>query len=365
MTKIREGNVVYTVDDETKVVTTIEAAESDEKSSDDRLKEIAELAGKPVDKKDDDAEASKEESNDKKEEAEEESKEEDEKEAEAEKKEEPEAEVSESKADRAPVTITVGTRVNVAGKLGKVFSQVEGVYGTVFGVRFDDGLFGEYLDDVIEASVEEEINYATPAEAVVAEFKTYEELPGITSDEVESKTAKARDLNLRAKALVTDSKIPFAAQVELDRIVTATASDVMDLERLSSLMAEEDLPEYPRYQLDSEFKTAETLGVKGGSSWLEDLEVEDPSIRDNHLASTAVSVVSSFTREQLEDEQFMAIARQLQERALDLHDDESRDKFARLLEDARQTELAKTPEKTASVDEEDNIDDFDASHLFM
>jgi hypothetical protein len=267
--------------------------------------------------------------------------------------------------------LRVGDRVEAEGKLGKVILKSNSMYGEVIGVRFDDDTIGEYLEEHVSRSEVEEINHETPVHEVVSRFEAYKELPAFTRDELEAKAKEARWLNLRAKSLVTDSKLPFSEQQALDHVVIITGTDALDLrEATDKLDAEDRMGELKgtSYRLElGEGAAAPTMGVKGsgGIDWLDDiLDTELPETTDGDLASRAIETVAQFSRDQLGDEDFVRTASSFQREYLSGNDEQA-EKFDRYFEEARKERLAETPKEPKVAKTDDNLDDFDATALFI
>lgn len=148
-----------------------------------------------------------------------------------------------------------GDRVAVDNEEGTIISIISSIYGPAYGVLFDDGGVDEYPEDKLARVETEEPDYETPVKEVLARYATYETLPSYTRDEIEVKIEEARNLNLRAKALITDSKLSFSDQVELDRVVLSTGTDLLDFKTLKD--SAEANEEYLKGFADSKFEMAE------------------------------------------------------------------------------------------------------------
>jgi hypothetical protein len=272
--------------------------------------------------------------------------------------------------------LALGDRVEVAGQLGEIVSRISGVYGMTYGVRFDDGLLGEYLDDVISRTEVEKVKWDTPIEQVKADWEEYQKLPGITADEIDQKSALARKINITAKALVTDSKTSLSDQVVLDQMVIVTGTDLLDLkearERVSLDREASYLEALPKYKIPNEVLAMQGMS-REDASWLhtaaEDAETEVNDFDwESHLASEASSSVRSLTIEQLESDSFMEeVANyRLASQPLGLTD-EKRELFANLLVEARKAAIearkAEGEVRTAAVEED--LSDFDTSALYI
>ena len=93
-----------------------------------------------------------------------------------------------------------GDRVEVEGRLGEVITHDPyGLYGPTFGIRFDDGDHGAYLEDVISKTEVEKVQYDTPISQLKADWEEYQKLPGITADEIDEKSAILTHTNAHIK----------------------------------------------------------------------------------------------------------------------------------------------------------------------
>ncbi len=267
--------------------------------------------------------------------------------------------------------VTIGSRVAAEGQLGEVVTKTEGMYGTVFGVRFDNQGMGEYVASQLTVTDVEPIDYETPIKEVTSRYDSYDELPFYTKEEIESKQREARWLNLRAKALITDKNTSLSDQIALDYIVVSTATDILDLKEAMStvdMIGEQDyLSSFNEYEVAGQYDHSGgvSMGSQGDASWL--LEAADDfeyqTTTEANLASKAVEIVSKFTREQLETEGFITDAMGFQADYLNM-DEDQRIVFAAYVEMARDEKLLEPQEvKEAAV--EDDLDDFDTSALYV
>lgn len=265
--------------------------------------------------------------------------------------------------------IRLHDRVDVEGETGTVISITSSLYGGAYGIRFDNGDVDEYGVHQLKRSTVEAPEFASPIDEVTSRFASYEKLPAYTNDEINAKEKEARFLNLRAKALCTDSRLATTDQNELGRIVLVTGNDLIDLKtaRENSVETNEYVDRFNRYRIASDVSGyGAVLGLKGDASWLGDaLEgMEVVETTDADLAARAAELVSAFTKAQLEDDDFMQVAASYQAGYLQMDDDQSK-KFATYLARARQDRIADIPAETKVASTDDNLDDFDTSALYL
>jgi len=246
-------------------------------------------------------------------------------------------------------------RVLHGKKLGSVVSKVPSIYGDSIGVRFDDGSFSEYLAHDLEPEPLSKEAAVISNDEFEEVYEKYNEMSADTLEDVEAKMRLARSLNLRAKALATNHKNTLADTIFYDRVVTATAVDLMDLEDereslryVSSADYLEALPRASHADLGSYVTSNED------ASWIQAIEEPEPEeVTDAHLASLASKAVDSLNRDQLEDNEFIRSVLQYQYEYLP-QIQEVRTRFASYLNQARQMKLAQTVvAKTASVGSKD------------
>lgn len=251
------------------------------------------------------------------------------------------------------IKLTTQDRVSHGSKLGTIVGLVPSVYGSTAVVKFDDGSIDELLlEDLLPsntkvASVEE-------SDDIESEYNAYLGLPTDSSDDIKLKASKARELNLRAKAMATNGKSPLADQITYDRIVTATAVDILDLDEFAMYAkAEEEnyLESLPKYRLPDQVSGAFGMTRGGDASWLALAadEFEVPSVEDSELAKKANAAVSTFSRQELEDDNFMDLVLGYAKASFD---DDHSDRFAHLFREARTQRLSESEEtvsKTAST----------------
>lgn len=216
-----------------------------------------------------------------------------------------------------------------------------------------------YFDDLKAAS--EQRTASVEATTLADEYEAYLEMPQDTAEEINEKAHKARELNLRAKAAVTNSRIPLDEQIAYDAIVTGTGVDILDLKSAESFAkaAEEDyLSSLPKYRLPEELSPVHGSDRGGDASWLFDAANEFvPSVHeDEELARRATRAVSQFSRTQLEDEDLMDLA--LIYATDELADPTKNEKFASLFKEARaqRVEDEEGFQKNASVEELTDVD---------
>lgn len=260
----------------------------------------------------------------------------------------------------ASVNIQPQSRVAHGKKLGTVVGVLESVYGSTAVVKFDDGSLDELLvDDLAEAP--EQRTASTEPVTLTDEYEAYRAMPQDTADEINEKAHKARELNLRAKAAVTNSRLPLDEQIAYDQIVTATAVDILDLqeaEQFAKAANEDYLTSLPKYQLPEELGQAHGNDRGGDASWLFDAanEFVPSAHEDEELARRATRAISQFSREQLEDESLMDLA--IAYAKDELADSDRNEAFERLFTEARVQRLQDEEgfQKNASVEEYKDID---------
>jgi hypothetical protein len=272
--------------------------------------------------------------------------------------------------------LKIGDRVEASGKLGKVATRTLSVYGDSIGIKFDDGSFEEFLAAELERTSEDEIYYDKPIDEVKNDWTQYQDMSEITLEEVDSKAAVARRLNVTAKALVTDSRIPLSDRVELDHIILATGTDLYDFREKAERLNVEDHADYlsslPKYEMSEEFSSY-TSRSNEDISWLiaaADTVADEAGQLDwdQHLMDEALKATAKLTEEQLSSEEFMSAVAEYRDDAMPLgYDAKKRTQFRALLEQARTSALnersAQYTAKTAAVEED--LNDFDASALYL
>lgn len=260
----------------------------------------------------------------------------------------------------ASVNIQPQARVSHGKKLGTVVGILDSVYGSTAVVKFDDGSLDELLvEDLTEAS-EPRTASAEPT-TLQSEYEAYRVMPQDTADEINEKAHKARELNLRAKAAVTNSRLPLDEQIAYDQIVTATGVDILDLaeaEQFAKASTEDYLSSLPKYHLPEELGPSHGNDRGGDASWLFDAAAEFAPVEheDEELARRATRAVAQFSREQLEDEDLMDLA--VVYAKDELADSEKSDTFERLFTEARVQRMADEEgfQKNASVEEYTDLD---------
>jgi hypothetical protein len=277
-----------------------------------------------------------------------------------------EEEVIESAAE----DFKIGSRVEVEGELGEVVTLVSSWAGVAYGVRFDDGSLDEFQEHQLKlSSVEEKPDYDSPVAEVLDRFSSYQESPQYTNEEITEKEREARWLNLRARSLVTDSKLALSQQNDLGRVVIVTGNDLSELKELRSRSEDSEtyLSSLSRYALSKEVNGyGASLGMKGDTSWLdmgaEGMEVVETT--DSDLAARATEVVAALSREQLEDDEFMRVASSYQQEYLQMTEEQVA-KFDSYLAAAKKDRLKNLGEAKTASTEEENLDDFDTTQLFL
>jgi hypothetical protein len=212
-----------------------------------------------------------------------------------------------------PPVFSVGDRVEADGSLGKVVSKMNTIYGEQYGVRQDDGEAYSFYAESLKHSETEEPRYESPIDQILAEADTFEAMPSDTLDQIEAKSEVGRELNLRAKALITDDKLPFTERVKLDAVVSGTQVD------LDYLANDKESALLSAYEDEQKIKATSvtidepTFGVSSfttdDASWLEDAaedaerEVQaNLSGADATLVETAVKLVEGMPEGLLRDD---------------------------------------------------------------
>jgi hypothetical protein len=256
----------------------------------------------------------------------------------------------------------LGDRVVVKGKAGHVMNKLTTMYGESIGIRFDDDSLGEFLASDIEASEVEKPLFSNAVEEVGHDWSEYLKMPDALASQVEEKVSLARNLNLRAKALSTDQKISFSDRLLLDRIVTASACDIMDYAAAQPYSEEntEYLNSLPKFT-DIEPTGGGSVSSREDASWLDDVEANYQTDWDHALADKASRAAAELSREQLEDVEFVKLVQGHLTIGIPT---EQHEKLARYFSEARAMRLAEpTPEiKEAAVED---LTDFDTSALFL
>lgn len=266
-------------------------------------------------------------------------------------------------------SLNKGIRVSHREQEGTIFSVVPGLYGDTYGVKFDNGTVGEFLEEQLTPVESAAPVYLSSIEEINADYIDYEVVPANTYDELEEKTRLARNLNLRAKSLILDSKISMHERVNLDNIITATAADIRDFKEgqlhLQEIEAEAYLARAPKYKINDEFmgwgsqartKTDEDI------SWVNDIDVDFNPIDDTRLISMASDAVSSLSREQLADADFLKEVKYYNSQALPT---ESHARFASFVDEAAKMRLEEPVQVTAKTASVESFDDIDDAALYM
>lgn len=258
-------------------------------------------------------------------------------------------------------------RVEVVGRTGEIVSIVPSHYGLAFGVRFDDGEIDEFGESQMKHSSAAKTEFETPISEVLARFAAYTELPVYTNDEIAQKEEEAQWLKLRAKSLAANGDLELVDQNELGRIILITETDLNELKDLRNNSEESNAytSKLRRYKIADEFSGyGAGLGLKGDASWLEnaleDMEIAETT--DNDLAARATEVVTSLSKSQLSDDDFMTLVASYQRDYLQMDEDQAK-KFASYLSRARSERIKELPEVEKTASTEFNLDD--ATDLFI
>lgn len=284
----------------------------------------------------------------------------------------------ESETEDTP-TFSVGDRVEAGGKLGKVVSKMTTIYGEQYGVRDDDGeAFSFYAEDLKLSDVELP-TYESPVEQILAEADAFEGMPSDTMQQIEAKEEVGRELNLRAKALVTDDKLPFTERVKLDAVVSGTQVDLDYLanDKEAALLSayEEEQASRPKLSIDSEnfgvssFTTDDASWLAEAADEAEAEEAERLSSAGDDLTSAAVELVERMDEALLsDDDTVMAQSHSLfLAKTAGMDEDSKAEKLLAFNDQVRTARYNRLEElKEAALDpENDEVDDSDLSDLFL
>jgi hypothetical protein len=282
-----------------------------------------------------------------------------------------EARVSEPETTEEAASIAdeyrLGDRVEIGGRTGNVISMIPSIYGTAFGVLFDDGDIDEFGEVQLKRTSAEKTVYDSPIQEIFSRYDVYAQMPGYTGDELESKEAEARWLHLNATSLRSYAVQGGIRDPKLDEIILVTSSDLRDMkdvrENADTNENQRYLSSFNQYRIAEEIlPSAPNFGSAANVSadWLNDayegMEVVETT--DADLAARATEVVASLSREQLEDDEFMTLVVSFQNDYL-RNDDGREQRFAALLTMARQERLKELPKtaKTAAAEDFSNVDD--------
>lgn len=259
-------------------------------------------------------------------------------------------------------------RVTLGNKVGTVVAITDSIYGENAVVKFDDGSVGEYSPTHLALAPVEKTAAVETLDGMEEEYQAYQDMPDDSPEELESKGAKARELNLRAKAMATNQQNALRDQILYDRIVTATAVDILDLRDAglrATANAEEYLENQPRYRVAETISGAFGLTRGGDASWLAEAadSFEVDSTEDAELAQRASATIASFSDEQLRDEGFV---QRVLEYSVDQlpQDTVTRDRFTAFVNESvvnRLSEATEENQRTASTVTERDLDGNDFS----
>ena len=282
-----------------------------------------------------------------------------------------------SPESETPPVFNVGDRVEAGGKLGKVVSKMNTIYGEQFGVRDDEGeAFSFYAED-LSPSEEPEPVYDSPVDSILVEADAFEGMPADTLEQIEAKEAKGRELNLRARALVTDDKLPITERVKLDSVISNTAVDLdylaNDKENAILSAHQDELAAMPKFEIDSSVSGTSEF-TTDDASWLgevaDQMEAEAGEIdHDTLLTEAAVDLIEKMEPGLLADDDtvmeqshatFMAVTAGLDE-------DTKADKLLKFNEQIRTSRYERLEDlKEAALDPEEDEDELgDDSSLFL
>jgi len=197
----------------------------------------------------------------------------------------------------------VGARVEADGRLGTVVAKLDTIYGDTIAVRFDgDGEVESFYPEQVSLSSEEPVEYESAIAELLADHEAHEALAGETLEEVRAKLASAGALKLRARALVTDDKLPLSDRVKLDSVISATAVDEADLTEDEFLLASaQDRPErhYDRFEIDASIGGG-AIGRDDGS-WIGVVDDDFTDVQDQIEAQAAMQKAAAVEPEPGED----------------------------------------------------------------
>ena len=254
----------------------------------------------------------------------------------------------------------IGDRVEYDGKLGRIVAHVPTIYGDNLSIKLDSGAFISSFPEDLKYSAEEVPSYADALDEFAAEYDEYNSMPTDTLDEVRSKAKLARSLNLRAKALITDSQLSFTKKTNLDVIVTSTGVDIYDLKIQEEALAYNKEAKYlssqPKYALSEEVYNGGRW-TTDDASWLDETvaEIEEDELNydwDAILAEEAVVLSSRITSEDSE----IIEANIAQHFARTINREEKLDQFRSNVLDLLSQRAPKV-EKTASTFNPDDVSD--------
>lgn len=258
------------------------------------------------------------------------------------------------------VEIQPKDRISHGKKLGTVVGIIPSIYGNTAVIKFDDGSLDELLVEYL-TSTPEQRTASVDGETFADEYAAYRAMPADTAEEINEKAHKARELNLRAKAAVTNSRLPLEETIAYDQVVSETAVDIIDLseaEQFARASSEDYLSSLPKYRLPEELGQAHGADRGGDVSWLhdaaEDFTIHTPE--DEELSARATRAVSQFSPEQVGDEDLMDLA--LIYATEGLADSSKSERFASFFKEARRQRLSDEEgfQKNASVEEYTDID---------
>lgn len=218
--------------------------------------------------------------------------------------------VAQNKEDLLPKEegpIQIDDRVEAAGKLGYVTLLWDTMYGKAASVRLDSGEYESvYVDELKHSAAPPIVQYASAVANLVAEFEEYKQMGVDTVEEIDRKEVRARQIATKAKALASDSKLPFSDRVKVGSISTVTSTDPVFLaeERVRLLQRDEESP-LPRYQ--SQVAEGSSRFSREDISWIEEeAEVADlPDEWRDKLVRRATRLVERLSVRALDDGEFM------------------------------------------------------------
>lgn len=273
--------------------------------------------------------------------------------------------------------LKIGGRVEAEGKRGTVRARTSSVYGDAFAVQFDDGSFEEYTAGDLSTgdASEDDTVFASTFDEAKARLEAYESLPVYTVEEIKEKLAAAEKLHFVAESAIRGHEVSLQDRIALDNILLITSNDKRELIQMQHEASLEQDDRYKRVA-GNRYSLSENVENYGGplmgsagnedASWLEDAfdGMTVTEVTDEDLAVTAQQMVDRLEHAHLANDDVVRDAILFQEDYLGLKGDvENSAKFAGYVDAARKVKLDKSAQtKEASVD---NLDDFDASSLFL
>lgn len=265
----------------------------------------------------------------------------------------------------AVIEFKINDRVEAGGRLGKIVLKSNSIYGPYLTVAHDDGGTESYFPADIKRSDIEPPTYESALAEIDALYADYESTPAYTEEEIEHKAKLAHLINLKAKALSTDASLGLTVLASLDRMVTATAVDLLDFADAIKIFAAKKRTEMTSPRDRMSHSVTRRTGFSEDASWLDSLEVESSvDLSDGELAQKAWSVVSQYGHSRLSDDAFML---SVLENSIPGIPEAHRERFAELVEAGRQ-QILSDPEpqtKVAAAAAKIDLSTFDATEIYL